>query len=411
MAEFFQKTGLPKALSLGYLGVMIFMMSEGLEQTWLSKYITDQNFNSATLFAVYGIAVTISSWLSGVISETFGLRRAMLAGFFIYLVGVVGYAGFGLPNLNWPVLMATYALKGLGYPLFAYSFVVWISYRVEQKTLSTAQGWFWFVFTGGYQVLGAYYGAWSFAHLGVIPTAWTSLVFATIGMVFAIFLNKAPDTNLFADPNATKGNKFKEFFRGLGIIRREPKVLAGGIVRIINTISQFAFLVYMPLYMRHMGLTDAQWASMWGIIFFINIFANLLFGFVGDRIGWRTTIEWFGGVGCAVGVLLFFYAPQISGNWWFILICGILWGIMLAAYVPLSALVPSLVTTDKGAAVSVLNLGAGLATFVGPLLVGLFATPASPVVGYTRVSWALAILYLCSSLMTWLFLKEDKAHE
>jgi MFS family permease len=81
---------------------------------------------------------------------------------------------------------------------------------------------------------------------------------------------------------------------------------------------------------------------------------------------------------------------------------------MLAAYVPLSALVPSLVTTDKGAAVSVLNLGAGLATFVGPLLVGLFATPASPVVGYTRVSWALAILYLCSSLMTWLFLKEKK---
>jgi polyol permease family len=332
----------------------------------------------------------------------------MLAGFFIYLVGVVGYAGFGLPNLNWPVLMATYALKGLGYPLFAYSFVVWISYRVEQKTLSTAQGWFWFVFTGGYQVLGAYYGAWSFAHLGVIPTAWTSLVFATIGMVFAIFLNKAPDTNLFADPDAEKGNKFKEFFRGLGIIRREPKVLAGGIVRIINTISQFAFLVYMPLYMRHMGLTDAQWASMWGIIFFINIFANLLFGFVGDKIGWRTTIEWFGGVGCAVGVLLFFYAPQICGNWWFILVCGILWGIMLAAYVPLSALVPSLVTTDKGAAVSVLNLGAGLATFVGPLLVGLFATPNAPVVGYTRVSWALAILYLCSSLMTWLFLKEKK---
>jgi MFS family permease len=81
---------------------------------------------------------------------------------------------------------------------------------------------------------------------------------------------------------------------------------------------------------------------------------------------------------------------------------------MLAAYVPLSALVPSLVTTDKGAAVSVLNPGAGLATFVGPLLVGLFATPNAPVVGYTRVSWALAILYLCSSLMTWLFLKEKK---
>ena len=45
---------------------------------------------------------------------------------------------------------------------------------------------------------------------------------------------------------------------------------------------------------------------------------------------------------------------------------------MLAGYVPLSALVPSLVDKDKGAAVSVLNLGAGLAAFVGPLIVALF---------------------------------------
>ena len=407
MANLFKRIGLPQALTMGYLGVMVFMMSEGLEQTWLSKYITDQHFNSATMFAVYGIAVTVSSWLSGVISETFGLRKAMLAGFFIYLVGVVGYAGFGMPNLDWPVLLATYALKGLGYPLFAYSFVVWISYRVEQKTLSTAQGWFWFVFTGGYQVLGAYYGAWSYAHLGVQATIWSALIFATIGMVFAIFLNKAPDTNLFADPNAKKGNKFVELIRGLGIIVREPKVLAGGVFRIINTISQFAFLVYMPLYMRQMGMSDAEWATLWGVIFFINIFANLLFGFVGDKIGWRPTIEWFGGVGCGLGCLLFFYAPQIVNNWWFILICGILWGIMLAAYVPLSALVPSLVKTDKGAAVSVLNLGAGLATFLGPVLVNIFA-PAKDIPGFGRVTWALAILYFCSSIMTWLFLKENK---
>ena len=71
-------------------------------------------------------------------------------------------------------------------------------------------------------------------------------------------------------------------------------------------------------------------------------------------------------------------------------------------------LLAALISAKKGFIWSVLNLGAGLATFVGPLLVGLFATPSTPVIGYTRVSWALAILYLCSSLMTWLFLKEKK---
>ena len=93
---------------------------------------------------------------------------------------------------------------------------------------------------------------------------------------------------------------------------------------------------------------------------------------------------WFGGVGCAVSVLLFFYAPVICNNFWFILACGALWCIMLAGYVPLSALVPSLVDKDKGAAVSVLNLGAGLAAFVGPLIV-----------------WFMAGLYILSAVMTY----------
>ena len=69
---------------------------------------------------------------------------------------------------------------------------------------------------------------------------------------------------------------------------------------------------------------------------------------------------------------------------------------MLAGYVPLSALVPSLVEKDKGAAVSVLNLGAGLSTFVGPLLVGLLAGP----IGYEGVAWVLAGLYVASAVMT-----------
>ena len=70
---------------------------------------------------------------------------------------------------------------------------------------------------------------------------------------------------------------------------------------------------------------------------------------------------------------------------------------MLAGYVPLSALVPSLVDKDKGAAVSVLNLGAGLSAFVGPLLVALFRTA----IGYAGIVWVLAGLYVLSAVMTY----------
>ena len=75
---------------------------------------------------------------------------------------------------------------------------------------------------------------------------------------------------------------------------------------------------------------------------------------------------------------------------------------MLAGYVPLSALVPSLVEKDKGAAVSVLNLGAGLAAFVGPAIVGLL----NPL-GYTVIAWTLSALYIVSALLTvWISPKE-----
>ena len=70
---------------------------------------------------------------------------------------------------------------------------------------------------------------------------------------------------------------------------------------------------------------------------------------------------------------------------------------MLAGYVPLSALVPSLVDKDKGAAVSVLNLGAGLAAFVGPLIVALFRNA----IGYVGIVWFMAGLYILSAVMTY----------
>lgn len=401
----FERTGLPKSLFWGFLGVLIFMTGDGIEQTWLSKYIESQGLDHEMLFTVYGISIAISSWLSGVIAETIGVRKTMWLGFVIYLVGMTGFAGLGMTGLNYPTLLATYAIKGLAYPLFAYTFIVWITYRVGKESLSSAQGWFWFVFTGGLNVLGAYYGAYTKEAIGVVPTLWTSLIFVTIGAVLALVVNKCPDTNLFAEGKPSSNqSKFRELIHGLGIMKREPKVLMGGIVRIINSISQFAFVVFMPLYLAEYGMSDTDWGLIWGSVFMFNIIFNLVFGIVGDRLGWAQTIIWFGGVGCAVGVLLFYYAPEIWNNFWFILACGGFWCVMLAGYVPLSALVPSLVEKDKGAAVSVLNLGAGLATFIGPLLVKLLKEP----IGYTGIVWVIAALYIVSSIMTYYIAKPAK---
>ena len=396
--------GLPKSLVWGFAGVLVFMMGDGIEQTWLSTYMNSNGIDPATLFSVYGFTVAISSWLSGVIAESFGVKRTMLAGYLLYLIGVMGFAFWGVSSMSYPVLLCTYAIKGLGYPLFAYTFMVWITYRVEKSSLSSAQGWFWFVFTGGLNVLGAYYGVFAKNSIGVTATLASAAVFATVGALLALWINKSESSNLFDQKDAERSgqNRIAELFRGLGIIVREPKVLTGGIVRVINTTSQFAFVVFMPLYMAQYGVDDVQWAAIWGSIFIFNIVFNLVFGIVGDKFGWGRTVTWFGGVGCALTVLLFYYSPQICNNFWFILICGILWCIMLAGYVPLSALVPSLVEKDKGAAVSVLNLGAGLAALTGPLIVKIFQAP----LGYGGVAWILAGLYVVSAVLTKIISKD-----
>lgn len=403
-----EKAGLPKSLLWGFVGVLVFMMGDGIEQTWLSAYMNGEGIDPATLFSVYGFTVAISSWLSGVIGETFGIRKTMFTGFALYILGVLGFAFWGVTSMNPTVLLLTYAVKGLGYPLFAYTFMVWITYRVEKSRLSSAQGWFWFVFTGGLNVLGAYYGVFAKNHIGVVATLASAGLFAAVGAILALLVNKSESTNCFIDTTsyesgtAENRNRIAELFHGLSIMWREPKVLLGGIVRVINTTSQFAFVVFMPLYMAEYGVSEGDWAAIWGTIFVFNILFNLIFGIIGDRIGCAKTVTWFGGVGCAVTVLLFFYAPQIVNNFWFILLCGTLWCIMLAGYVPLSALVPSLVSRDKGAAVSVLNLGAGLAAVVGPLIVKIFQTP----LGYQGIAWILAGLYIVSAILTRIISKD-----
>lgn len=389
-----QRIGLPKPLAWGYLGILIFMMGDGMEQGWLSPYLIDRGLameHSATLFSLYGVTIAISSWFSGVLTESLNPRKTMWLGLLLYLLGTVLFIGIGLKDLDLGVLYFTYALRGFGYPLFAYSFLVWISYVVPQNALGRAVGWFWFVFTGGLNVLGAFYSSWAIEHLGHIPALWSAVAWVLVGAIFALVLNKATFPKL-----ETQG-KLDNLLRGLTIIKSEPKVALGGIVRIINTAAQFAFPVFLPVYMAEQGIDTKHWLYIWGTIFSSNIIFNLIFGFVGDRLGWRQTIMWFGGVGCGLTTLLFYYSPQwFEGNYSLVLACGVLWGACLAGYVPLSALVPSLVEKEKGAAMSILNLGAGLAVFAGPAIV--WATFGA--VGAEGVVWILAGLYFVSAVLT-----------
>lgn len=390
------RIGLSPKLMLGYAGVLVFMMGEGLEQGWLSPYLIGKGLTiqeSALLFSVYGFAAAISAWFSGVLAEIFTARRVMLAGLLLFLLGSVCFLVWGLPSNNLSVMIPTYALRGLGYPLFAYGFLVWVAYEAPPERLGSAVGIFWFVYSGGLSVLGVLYSSIMLPFLGEIHTLWSALIFVVLGAMIALMLNRTPG---HSDVGDRQKASLSYVLKGITIAFENPKIGLGGIVRTINTSAAYGFVVFMPMYMMDIGFSRTDWLQMYAALWTVNIIFNLIFGVISDGLGWRNVVMWFGCVGCAITTLMFYYVPYFLGpNYLLTVVAAGLFGACLAAFVPLSAIMPTLAPENKGAAMSILNLGAGLSTFVGPAVVGLFIGS----LGSSGVIWIFTGLYLFSGIL------------
>ncbi|QNT79228.1 MFS transporter [Entomobacter blattae] len=393
--NFINKIFISPKLMLGYAGVMVFMMGEGLEQGWLSPYLIKNGLtiqDAALLFSIYGLMAAIASWFSGVLAEVFGARPVMLVGLSLFLVGSALFLSIGLPTNNLSMMLPTYALRGLGYPLFAYGFLVWVAYEAPTERLGSAVGMFWFVYSGGLSVLGVLYSSIALPFLGEIATLWSALVFVALGAVIALYLNRGGKKT---DQEEKKAS-FSYLFKGITIAFEYPKVGLGGIVRTINTSAAYGFVVFMPTVMMNIGYSRTDWLHMYATLWFVNIVFNLLFGIISDKVGWRNIVMWFGCVGCAITTVLFYYVPQYFPQSHIpALIASGAYGACLAAFVPLSAIMPSLAPDNKGAAMSILNLGAGLSTFVGPAIVGIFIAS----LGATGVIWIYTGMYLFAAVL------------
>jgi MFS family permease len=133
-------------------------------------------------------------------------------------------------------------------------------------------------------------------------------------------------------------------------------------------------------------------------MFATNVVANLFWGWVGDRIGWRRTITFIGSCGCAVTTLGLYYVPHTFGaNYSLAVVAGMAYGVALAAYVPMAAIMSILAPESRGAAMSIMNLGSGLSTFIGPAIAGIFL----PIMGVSGVMWLFALMYIVAAAISY----------
>jgi len=401
--SFAERIGMHPGLAIGYLGLLLFMVGDGTESGFLSLMLfRDLHFSAAKVslvFTAYGATAAVASWLSGALTDNFGPKKIMWVGLLCWLGFEMPFLLVGIAHANYATILLSYGIRGLGYPFFAYGFLCWVAAVTPERYLGTAVGWFWSARTGGLPTLGALLASFALPLIGGYKTLWVSVVLVAIGGMIVLFGVTEEHGNT---PLSTTGeNPLRVLFRGVSVVWRHPKVGLGGIVAVITTTSEFGFLVFLPIFYtsKEVGFTAAQWLQIVFIIFATNVVANLFWGWVGDKIGWRRTITFAGACGCAITSLGFFYVPHIFGaNYLLVALAGMAYGITLAGFVPIAAIMAVLAPESRGASMSIMNLGSGLSTFTGPAIFGIFF----PIVGVSGVIWIFAGMYVVSAVLSYM---------
>lgn len=413
----FDRLGIPHVLRWGFLGVLMFMTGNGVESNFITPHM-QQALGAAgaglvpTIITMYGVAVIIASYLSGTLADLFGPRRVMLLGFLIWTAFELLFL-VALTVESLALVFIAYFFRGFGFPLFAFGFLVWVNAIVPRQRNGAAVGWFYVMFTGGLPTLGtlfAYFSIPAFGDgfLGERSTMWASMVLVTLGFLLVWLGVREPiGRRRLAPAHESAGQVMAS---GLSLTARNPRVFMGFLVRLINTAPVFGMFIIMPAVIAdELGWGQSRWLMMTVIVYAGNILFNAAFGALGDKWGWQRTVRWFGVVGSALGLLAWWYVPHLvpaGSEWGYYLsvAAGTLFGILLAGFVPMGAIMPALVPAHKGAAMAMYTTAAGGAAFLGAAVVAL----VQPWGGNAGVVWAFVALYGAAFVMlSWLRVSQD----
>ncbi|GAB3559578.1 MFS transporter [Spelaeicoccus albus] len=404
------RVGIPHSLRWGFLAVLIFMTGNGVESNFIEPHMVhalgDNTANIvAVIISMYSLAVLIGSYLSGALSDLFGPRRIMLLGFIVWIVFEALFLA-SLSIASVPLIFITYFLRGFGYPLFAFSFLVWINAVAPYSRNGTAVGWFYVMFTGGLPTLGSLIAVFTIPAFtgGYTGETWSMVLSSFLvlaGFLVAWFGVHEPHGSRRLAPKEDSASKV--IFSGVLLTGREPKILMGFLIRLINTAPQYGMFIVLPTVIAdQLGWGQSRWLTMTVVVYASNIIVNAVFGYVGDKFGWVRTVRWFGIFGSSLGLLAWWYVPHLvpAGSDWgyyLSLVGGISFGVLLAGFVPMGAIMPAQTPEHKGAAMAMYTTAAGGAAFLGSAVVAI----VRPWGGGVGTVWAFVVLYGAAFVMSY----------
>ena len=397
-----QRTGFPTDLTVGFFAVIVFVIGDGIEAVWITTYLSsaDVGFTvsqASSIVTSYGVIVAIAAFLSGALCDALGCRKVMLIGLVSFLVFDALFIAVGLPSRTMWLLLLFYGMRGFGYPMFAYGFLTWTMMVTPPARQSSVSGWFWFAFSLGMQLLGSYLSSLFLGAIGHVATLWVGWALAAIGGTTGmLFLRRHPSSA------RTRGKSIGQSLgSAVSVLWRHPKVSIGGIVKIINLSGQYGMQAFYVVYLHKVfGMPEAQAILEFSIFGLVAIVGDVFWGVMGDRIGWRNTLQWAATPITAIALVYIYVIPLIAGPNFFLIALGTsAVGIGLSAHVPTTPLITAHAHGETGNALAILNLGAGLGAFVGPAVVSALLGDENSASGYFAVAMALAGLYVISFLL------------
>ena len=297
---------------------------------------------------------------SGALSDILGRKRMMVVGGLFFAVPPFFY-----PLIDDPAsLLAIRFIHGFATAIFSPVAAAYVA-NLAEKGRGARLGWF-----SSANDVGATAGP-LLGGLVLFYTASFTATYLLVGilgvltLLVVLFLPEPAATK--TEPSTTFAAQARAFWQGLREVMATPPVFIASGIEAVMYLGYGAFLGFLPIYARHLGLNDAEIALVLGAQLAAAMAAKPVAGRMSDRLGRKGVIV-AGLALCVVSLPLIFRA----GDFATLLALAPILGLGVAAVTPVTnALIADLVVSRRlGAAMGVFGTIWDFGEAAGPILAG-----------------------------------------
>src|SRR6266566_1207053 len=195
----------------------------------------------------------------------------------------------------------------------------------------------------------------------------TYLLVGALGVLTLLVVLLLPDVDRPAREAKTFAARAVEFRQGLAEVLGTPPIFVAAGIEAVMYLGYGAFLGFLPIYAKNVGLNDAEIAIVLGTQLAIAMVAKPISGRLSDRVG-RIPVIVIGLLLCATALPLIFRSESLTA---FVLVAPLL-GLGVGAVTPVTnALIADLSSARRlGAAMGVFGTIWDIGEAAGPIIAG-----------------------------------------